>query len=525
MVSAMKTGIYARQSIEKQDSVSIEAQIEKCELICKLNNWDCSIYKDVGYSGSNMDRPGFEKLIKDIEQGKITKVIAYRLDRISRSISDFANLLTLFEKHNVQFMSATENFDTSSPIGRAMVYIVMVFAQLERETLTARITDNYFYRAKGGFFTGGNCPFGYKPTKITHNGKKASVLEVDPETSEIIKCIFDKYAAGHTLHKISHDLNSRNVSTQNGVSWSSSKIRRILKNPAYVENTIDVYEFFSRIGCKISNPPSEFDGKSGLFLHGKEKGRKNRKQVDITDQTLSIGRFLPIVDSKTWINAQYRLNGNNQAPRSGTSKKSWLSGLVSCGVCGYSVGLKYTKKKEKEYTYFHCRGANDRGICDNRKCISATYLEELVKQELFEKISSKQFLDMCANVKVEVDSEVVIKKNDLTQKLYSIDNEINNYLSSIGRGTSVVDSYLTQKITSLDSEKQIILNELSMLDTEIFRSENQILNTEYLKELAKQVNNFDKLDFGDKHILVSAFIKKLHIYNPENIEIDWFFLG
>lgn len=106
--------IYGRQSIEKKDSVSIETQIEKCKSFC--NGKDFKIYTDVGYSGKNINRPQFSQLIKDIKSGLVKKVIAYRLDRISRSIADFSQLLILFEEHNVDFISATENFDTNSPM-------------------------------------------------------------------------------------------------------------------------------------------------------------------------------------------------------------------------------------------------------------------------------------------------------------------------------------------------------------------------------------------------------------------------
>ena len=106
--------IYGRQSIEKKDSVSVETQIEKCMQFCDNSNY--KIYKDVGYSGKNINRPQFSKLLEDIKSGIVKKVIAYRLDRISRSIADFSQLLILFEKYNVKFISATENFDTDTPM-------------------------------------------------------------------------------------------------------------------------------------------------------------------------------------------------------------------------------------------------------------------------------------------------------------------------------------------------------------------------------------------------------------------------
>ena len=108
-------GIYARQSIEKKDSVSIEAQIEKCQSYFG-NNAEYKIYKDAGYSGKNINRPQFTQLLEDIKSGLIDKVIAYRLDHISRSIADFSQLLIMFDKYNVKFVSATENFDTDTPM-------------------------------------------------------------------------------------------------------------------------------------------------------------------------------------------------------------------------------------------------------------------------------------------------------------------------------------------------------------------------------------------------------------------------
>ena len=106
--------VYARQSIEKKDSVSIEAQIDRCVSFC--DGQDYKIYKDAGYSGKNINRPQFTKLLEDIKKGIIKKVIAYRLDRISRSIADFSQLLIMFDEYNVDFISATENFDTNTPM-------------------------------------------------------------------------------------------------------------------------------------------------------------------------------------------------------------------------------------------------------------------------------------------------------------------------------------------------------------------------------------------------------------------------
>ena len=121
-----------------------------------------AVYIDRGFSGKNLKRPGYLRMIHDLNAGKIRRVIVYRLDRLSRSVSDFSAMWQIFEQHGVEFSSISEQFDTSTPIGKAMVYIIMTFAQLERETIAERITDNYYARVRSGAWPGGRAPFGFR---------------------------------------------------------------------------------------------------------------------------------------------------------------------------------------------------------------------------------------------------------------------------------------------------------------------------------------------------------------------------
>ena len=175
--------IYARQSIDKKDSLSIEGQIEQCR---KFAGNDAKVFQDKGYSGKNIKRPAFTELIKAIECGSVKKIFVYRLDRFSRSIADFSRLWELLEVYGVEFHSATENFDTSTPMGRAMLNIILVFAQLERETTAERVKDNYIHRFRLGSWPGGPAPFGYEIAKITENNSKVSSLAAT-EKAEIVK--------------------------------------------------------------------------------------------------------------------------------------------------------------------------------------------------------------------------------------------------------------------------------------------------------------------------------------------------
>ena len=139
---------------------SIESQIDFCKY--ELKGGSCRVFKDKGYSGKNTDRPEFQKLLGEIRKGKVRRVIVYKLDRISRSILDFATMMELFQEYDVEFVSSTEKFDTSTPMGRAMLNICIVFAQLERETIQKRVTDAYYSRCLKGFHMSGQAPYGYQ---------------------------------------------------------------------------------------------------------------------------------------------------------------------------------------------------------------------------------------------------------------------------------------------------------------------------------------------------------------------------
>lgn len=154
------------------------------------------VYKDKGFSGKNTNRPEFQRMMQDIKTGRkgITKVIVYKLDRISRSILDFSNMMDIFTKLGVEFSSATEKFDTSTPMGRAMLNICITFAQLERETTQQRVKDNYISRSQKGFYMGGPVPVGFKKVDLTIDGIKTSMYEQVPEEAELVKRIFEMYA-------------------------------------------------------------------------------------------------------------------------------------------------------------------------------------------------------------------------------------------------------------------------------------------------------------------------------------------
>lgn len=258
--------IYARQSIDKEDSISIESRIELC--LRESTSKDNKVFKDKGYSGKNTDRPDFQQMMSEIRRGGVSKVIVYRLDRISRSVLDFAGLINEFPKYGVEFISVTERFDTSTPIGKAMLMIVMIFAQLERETIQQRVVDAYKSRSRKGFYMGGRIPYGFELESTVIDGIKTSMYKLIPEEIDVVKLIYSLYEEPQTsLYDIIKYLHIYNIRNRNGKNFSRSRIRDIIINPVYVKADDTIYEFFQSQGAEIVNDISQFIGTNGAYLY------------------------------------------------------------------------------------------------------------------------------------------------------------------------------------------------------------------------------------------------------------------
>ena len=237
-------GLYARQSLDKKDSLSIATQIDHTNTQLSQNE-QFKEYTDKGFSGKNTERPSLNELLKDIESGSIDGVIVYRLDRFSRNIADFYNMYEVMQKHNCEFVSVSESFDTSTPMGRVMMGILITFAQMERESIQERVKDNYYYRvAQDGRWAGGTPPYGFTNGR-TEDGKPT--LLVDTERMEAVKFIFKMYDedVSVSLGKIAKELREKGYicSKSKKTTWDSSTISKILQNTLYVKADEILYKY------------------------------------------------------------------------------------------------------------------------------------------------------------------------------------------------------------------------------------------------------------------------------------------
>ncbi len=494
--------IYCRQSVDKQDSISIESQIEYCKK--EFDNENYKIYTDRGYSGKDTHRPHFKEMIDDIKRGLIEKVVVYKLDRMSRSVLDFSNIMEIFDKHKVDFVSHTEKFRTDTAMGRAVLGIIVIFAQLERETIQQRITDNYYSRGKLGFFMGGTIPYGFnKEITYINNKKTSAYVNNDKQIPNVID-IFEKYAYKNmSLGKLCEYLNTNNILTGNDKLWDSSKVATVLRNPTYVKADADVYLYYKNKGCIINNDISEFIGVNGCFIFGKRK-KNERKFTNVENHILSIGLHEGVIDSNTWLLCQYKLDSNKQIKNSGRGKYTWLSGVAKCGYCKFSVSVV----NSRGHKYFMCKGKTNTKVCKGHSNpIYVEKVEEDVKVMLFEHIRELDEIDIDIN-----NNDLIINK--LKLRILEIDKQIENLINQLTEANSVVIKYVNEKMMNLDNEKNTLLEEIKR---NYLESNNKLP----IENVIEKINNWEDLNIEERKEICRTYIEKIFIFNDDEVEIKW----
>lgn len=371
--------IYARQSVDKADSISVESQIEYC--LYETRGAPYCVFSDKGYSGKNTDRPDFRRMLQKIRQGKIQRVICYKLDRCSRSILDFSMLMDEFQQYGVTFVSCTERFDTSTPMGRAMLNICVVFAQLERETIQQRVRDAYVSRSQKGFYMGGRIPFGFGLEEYVLNGKRTSRYCEEPKEAQLLRSMYDIYltptaSLGDVVNELQH-AGIRHPRKEDG-QWIRSNIGRMLRNPIYVKADMEIYRYFQKKGVVITSPPEEFTGIHGCYLFSERLvGESVRKYLVIAPHE-------GIIDAKTWLRCVQKSKTNRASVKGGSS--SWLVGKLKCAKCGGALVISKTvRKNQNTYRYIICprsRGAGKN--CEGVQSLRAEDVEKLVAEKIIE---------------------------------------------------------------------------------------------------------------------------------------------
>lgn len=465
--------IYARQSVDRKDSISIESQIEFCKYELRGGNY--KDYKDKGFSGKNTDRPRFQELMADIKRGLIRRVVVYKLDRISRSILDFATMMELFQQYNVEFVSSTEKFDTSTPMGRAMLNICIVFAQLERETIQKRVTDAYYSRCQRGFHMSGAAPYGFKLEPTTIQGIRTKMMIPDPDTANIARLMFEMYAGF---------------------------ISQMLRNPIYAQADLELYEFFKGQGAVVVNEAADFAGTNGCYLY---QGRdvQERKNKELKNQILVLAPSEGIVPADTWLRCRKKLMANITFQGGRKPKNTWLAGKMKCGHCGRA--LKSVGNRAGTH-YLYCTKRADNMSCEGCGTLRTPEFEQFVYEAMVQKLSEFQTLTAQAET-------VNPKLTALNVELAQVEDEIEKLLNTLTGASAVLMSYANGKIEELDARRQGLIKEIAALNAES-------VSPQKIEYLSSHLGNWENIDFDDRRQVADIILSQVHA-TADRVSFEW----
>lgn len=491
--------IYARQSIDKADSISIESQIEFCQY--ELRGEAYQVYSDKGYSGRNTDRPAFAAMMQDIENGLISKVVVYKLDRISRSILDFSAMMGRFEKYKVEFVSTTEKFDTASPMGRAMLNICIVFAQLERETIQKRVADAYFSRSQKSFYMGGRVPYGFRLVPTMIDGVKTSMYEINPDEAEQIKQIYELYAEPECSYgDIIRYFGERGI-LKNGKPWGRTRLADILKNPIYVRADLAIYEFYRNQGAIIANDPGDFIGTNGCYYY-KGQDAAGRKQRNPEGNHLVLAPHEGFIPSNLWLKCRAKCLEAQRIKPYQKAKNTWLAGKIKCGVCGYAlVDKQYAATSTR---YFLCSNKLNSKACAGPGTIYSDETEQLVYREIQRKLSQFPLLRTCKEMHPP-------EQTALQVELVQTEDQISALMSRMAGADDVLFRYIGEKVRELDGRKQDLMKCIS---------EWKLQKETDCTEIRNHLTMWEELSFDDKRRIADQLIRVVYATN-HSIKIEW----
>lgn len=466
--------IYLRVSTKEQaeEGYSLGEQEERLIKYCEAMGWEViRVFVDGGYSGSNIDRPAMQEMISEIQKGNADIVLVDKLDRLSRSQFDTLYLIQkVFNVNNCAFVSRAEAFDTSSPFGRAMVGILAVFAELERERIKERMKDGKEGRAKEGKYKGG----GFLPTGYDYN-EQSGILVVNDYEAMQIRELFELFNARTPVYTIMQILNEKGYKIKNR-KWTEPRVRYIVENPVYIG-----------------------------------KVRHNGKEYE--------GQHEAIVSMEVWNKAQDILKERDRKyehMKQGRRYTSPLGAMIWCKNCGAKYHYRTNGKNQdgSQRAYYSCysRSKSDKTLIKDPNCKNTIYrdfkLEEIVYNEVF-----KLNVEYIQNIHDSIDTSD--KQNVIKSRLQVISKQIEKYMDLYSLEQLDLN-LLKSKIEPLSNEKKSLESALETLVNDSLKRDTQ--ETIHIVEVFKKA--VKNKDTSTIHSTLSCLIERIEI-DGEDVIIHW----
>lgn len=502
----MRIAIYSRKSKETNKGESIENQVTMCREYFekKYSEFEFEVFEDEGFSGGNINRPAFKRMLQLAKHGQFDIVACYRIDRIARNVVEFFKIFGMLEESNVMLVSIKEDFDPSTPTGKMILSMLANIAEIERVNISQRIKDNMFELGKMGRWSGGTCPTGYRSVAIENGSKIETYLELIPESSELIQDIFNLCIEGKSLRQIGLKYNI-----------SDKTVSNIIINPVYCPYTEKSANYLKSIGYSVYG---EENGK-GFLGYNRRPKIKGKKLWKNEGMFVAASIHDTVISDDTWIKANEALKARSLDPtaRPYISKTSFLSRTIKC-KCGCTMILESKKRSDgSKIFYFRCSGKKN-GIveCDS-KWLKVEEVEKKVLKTLTQIAYDDNLLNqyLKQNNTFDYDKEIKKIKKEIDKKSKEITKLTERLILIEGPAVNII----TDKINSISAEIQKLNEELFKIEKQKINDSKEININELKSMLQLLVTNFDKLNIEEKQMLIKSLILKIKYDGEKEIDI------
>lgn len=523
--------IYSRKSRFTGKGESIGNQVELCKAYICGHYGEAAldytvIYEDEGFSGGDLNRPDFKRMMDDAKKHRIHAIVVYRLDRISRNISDFAGLIEELARLDIAFVSIKEQFDTGTPMGRAMMYIASVFSQLERETIAERIRDNMHELAKTGRWLGGTTPTGYaseavKSIHVDGKTRKACRLKLIPEEAEVIKTIYDLYMETDSQTLTEAELIKRGLKTKNNKYFTRFSIKSILQNPVYMIADEDAYNYFVKVKSDLFSDRKAFDGVHGIMAYNRtcqEKGRTTKFRPP-EEWIVAVGLHPGMIPGKVWAAVQESLERNkSKAYHRPRSNEALLTGLLYC-TCGSRMYPKLSQRKTPDgkqvYTYVCKMKERSRSTVCHSKNVNGNIIDMAVIQEIKLLTEDREAFTMQLkkNRKIHIGERMNCRERltALRKEEKDAEKKIAGLVDSLaGLGDSAAKVHVVKRMEQLNQEWMEL--KVHICELERLSSQNELSHTEFegmCQILAGFADGIDEMSIQQKRMVIHSIVRKV----------------
>lgn len=468
-----RVAIYIRVSTTHQidkDSIPMQRNDLVSYARLMLNTDDYTIFEDAGYSGKNTDRPNFQKMMSQIRSGAFTHLLVWKIDRISRNLLDFSSMYKELKELGVVFVSKNEQFDTSTAMGEAMLKIILVFAELERNMTSERVSATMISRASNGQWNGGRVPFGYD---YDYENKTFSI---NKQESEVVKLIHDKYEEMQSLVQEARYLNEHNFTTREGNEWSPVTLLIILRNIFYCGD----YQYNT---LKEGNRQKIKDRSEWIIVENHHDAIINREQKE---------RIISKLESRKRLDKRIRETKNIHV----------FSSLLICSSCGKAMWATPTNRKNDWSCSKYVCKSYARRISPKCKSVSDPIIGEFVFNLVLNIMNSQKAIDEIHSVK-ELErrlltgvafSDVESIEHDGLEELYTVLYENDKSMDAFGKPQKIVKKKAVSELSKLRSEKKKLEIALDRLTNLYLFSEIAIPEKEYLIQKTKLTSSLDEIN-------------------------------